>query len=241
MPSSSLLPRFHYRIAEKARDISAAPVLIVALGDSVTQGAAGLNELLHEDVYHAHIKRNLQLRYPQSIFSVINAGVGGETAQGGLQRVDRDVVRHQPDLVLVAFGLNDAGGGGSDGITRYAEDIRSIVNRIRAECEADIILLTPNMMPTRESDAVPECYKHLTPAFIHLQNDGILATYARTLCEIGQDSHVAVADIYSAWTQLAASGIDTTAMLANGLNHPNAEGHRLAADVIMQVIKNDAP
>lgn len=232
------LERFHSRIAEKAHDIASAPVLIVALGDSVAQGAAGLNEILHEGVYHAQLKRLLQQRYPQSIFSVINAGVGGETALGGLRRLDRDVLRHQPDLVLIAFGLNDAAAGAEEGLEHYAETMRDMIGRIRKDSDADIILVTPNMMASRDNDAVPECYRHLTEAFLYFQNTGILAAYAQKLREVGQADNVPVADIYAAWAGLAASGVDTTAMLANGLNHPNVEGHRLAADVIMQVIES---
>jgi hypothetical protein len=37
---------------------------------------------------------------------------------------------------------------------------------------------------------------------------------------------------------MARSGQDTTAMLSNGLNHPDAERHQLAADVLMRVIES---
>ncbi len=39
---------------------------------------------------------------------VINAGVGGNTSREGLARLDKDALRHDPDLVLVQFGGNDA-------------------------------------------------------------------------------------------------------------------------------------
>ncbi len=51
-----------------------------------------------------------------------------------------------------------------------------------------------------------------------------------------EECKVAVADVYAEWQKLSDRGIDTTAMLANGLNHPDAEGHRIAADTIMKAI-----
>jgi GT2 family glycosyltransferase len=76
-------------------------VLIVALGDSVTQGLAEPDRFLHDQVYHAHLKRLLEQRHPLCTFSVINAGADGQTAADGLARFDRDVAAHQPDLLLV--------------------------------------------------------------------------------------------------------------------------------------------
>jgi hypothetical protein len=67
-----MLERFHQRIHEKSTDRSAAPALIVALGDSVTQGIGGIDELYHDDVYHARLKRKLEAvtRYAPSASSM---------------------------------------------------------------------------------------------------------------------------------------------------------------------------
>jgi len=52
---------------------------------------------------------------------------------------------------------------------------------------------------------------------------------------------VAVADVYARWETLETRGVDTTAMLLNGLNHPDEAGHQLAAETIMEVIlKNES-
>jgi lysophospholipase L1-like esterase len=41
----------------------------------------------------------------------VNSGIGGDTAQMGLARIDRDVFAHQPTALVVMFGLNDIGWG----------------------------------------------------------------------------------------------------------------------------------
>jgi acyl-CoA thioesterase-1 len=234
--TTGLLDNFHLRIDAKTRDGSEPPVLIVALGDSVTSGAGLPGHYFHEEVYHAQLKRLLQLRYPTCRFSVINAGDDGRDAPSGVTRLERDVLHHQPDLLLVAYGLNDATARGRKGIEQYGEALTSIVHRAREASAASVILLTPNMMPTRENLNVPLEYQGLGERFIRLQNEGVLAAYAEKVREIGGRHRVAVADIYRIWEDLCLDGVDTTAMLVNGLNHPDTEGHRLAAESIMSLI-----
>ncbi len=231
------LQHFHQRIAEKTADMTARTVIITALGDSVTAGAAAENEFLHGKVYHAQLKTLLEERYPQCIFSVINAGENGQGASGGFNLLERDVLHHQPDLLLIGFGLNDAHSG-LDGLNGYAENLQAIINRAREATAADIILLTPNMMPRHETPNIPERWRAACDKFISLQNDGVLAAYADRVRQVGTQNDIPVADVYAAWETLENEGVDTTAMLANGLNHPDASGHRLAAEILMKVVTN---
>ena len=227
-----MFDRFQKRIAEKTATLSAAPVLIVALGDSVTQGCMAINVIDHVSVYHNVLKGMLEEKYPLCTFSVINAGVGGDSAAGGCKRLNRDVIRHAPDLLIVGFCLNDSGMG-RDGIPQYQKSIGEIVQRTRAETEAEILLLTPNFMVSRDNERIAEQHRQLTEAFIKRQTDGTLKAYSDALKEVGVSMNVPVADVFAEWERLAASGADTTAMLTNGLNHPDAERHRLIADTIM--------
>lgn len=41
-------------------------------------------------------------------WSVVNASVSGETTAGGLRRLPEDLKRHQPRVVVIALGANDA-------------------------------------------------------------------------------------------------------------------------------------
>lgn len=40
-------------------------------------------------------------------FRVINSGLSGDTATRALDRLDRDVIAFDPDLVIISFGMND--------------------------------------------------------------------------------------------------------------------------------------
>jgi len=227
---------FRQRANREIPDLADAPVLIVALGDSVTRGSmAGWLDL--EAVYHNRLRRLLQRRWPDTVFSVINAGVGGETAAGGLGRLERDVIGHQPDLVTVGYGLNDSAAG-SEGTAGFAKTLTTIVRRVQEETPADVILLTPNFM-NRGPTQVAEGYADLVPKFMARQNDGVLAAYAQAVRRVGRERVVAVADVYAAWERLAAAGANTDALLANGLNHPNADAHRIPAELIYACIDPD--
>lgn len=241
MPQRELKPvgalsRLHSRIEESSRDASLGPITILALGDSVTAGAGPEDSLYIDEVYHARLKVLLEQRYPQCDFEVVFVAEGGETAEVGLDHFEAASIAYY-DLLLVAFGLNDASSGGLEGIARYRQDIEAIIARSRATNEADILLVTTNMMPLYATDKIPERWKHLTESFIQVQKTGVLAEYANCLKTIAEEQNVAVADVYAAWQELASQGTDTTQMLNNGLNHPDEKGHLLAARVIMNVLE----
>lgn len=229
------LARFHARIREKTGNAAAAPVLLSAFGDSVTQGFTSAGILEPQAVYHHRIKEGLESAHPACTFSVLNAGSAGETANEALTRLDRDVLRHRPDLTLVAFGLNDSLSG-MEGLAVYRDALLAIIAAIRTHTESDIILLTPNFMRSGERPLGSSAAQALAPTMRALQRDGVVAAHARTMRDVAQQCRVPVADVYAAWAELADSGQDTDALLANGLNHPTAEAHEIAAKLVLEVI-----
>ena len=74
---------------------------VVFLGDSITAART----------YGKIVENYTLLRYPQRRVRFINAGWGGDTAAGGLERLERDVFVHKPTVLLVAYGINDIGWG----------------------------------------------------------------------------------------------------------------------------------
>lgn len=73
----------------------------VALGDSNTYGFG----LPAEAAYPALLEAKLRAHGVQA--RVWNAGINGQTVLQGLARLERDVFQRWPDVVSVAFGLND--------------------------------------------------------------------------------------------------------------------------------------
>jgi len=230
-----MLSYFLRRIAEKAEDVHTAPVLLAALGDSVTQGCMQINVLDPVNVYHQVLKCLLERRYPQTTFSVINAGVSGDSAAGGLKRLDRDVLRHDPDLVLLGFALNDACGG-LEQLDNYLYNMREIVVRIRKSTSADIIVLTPNFMASGDNEKIAPEHRQYTETIINCQNNGVLHQYVERLRQLAIDLQILVADVYAEWEKMAVDEKNTTNFLINGLNHPDVPRQHLIAEKIFDVI-----
>lgn len=110
----------------------AAPVsgdgLIVAFGDSYTEGFGAPPER----AYPATLARSLER-------PVLNKGVSGETAGEAARRLDRDVIRNNPDVVIVEFGVNEAFRGYP--LERALADLDALVARIRADTDAKIVIV----------------------------------------------------------------------------------------------------
>ena len=212
-------------------------VLIVAFGDSVTKGCTSLHKRDPQGVYHNQLKQHLENLYPDVTIDMINSGVGADQATDGLARIDRSVLRFSPDLVLIEFGLNDSVKNGLAGIKSFKQTITDIIERIEQQTDADIILLTPNFLATSDNPNIHEEHRRRGHAktYPKIQNSGILAQYAQALREIGAERNVAVADIYSQWEHLSKV-VDTNTLLSNGLNHPDARGHRIMVETVMTLI-----
>ena len=239
--SKAYLQRFHQRITEKARDVFAPPVVIVAFGDSVTQGFTRAGTIEPAVVYHQQLKESLEHAYPATTFSIINAGVAMHTAIDSLGRLGRDVIRYQPDLVLVAFGLNDAVAAGEDGrFVTFRNTLNTIIDSILDKTESDIVLLTPNFMASGDNPNIAPTEQHYLALLSTIQTQGVLANCAQVVRELAEARQLPVADVYAAWVDLSCQGVDTNNLLANGLNHPNAEAHRLTASLILELVKEAA-
>ncbi len=63
----------------------------------------------------------LRGRYPKAKFVEIFAAVSGTGSNYGAPRLERDVLRHKPDLLFVEFAVND--GGGSPRVEAQMEGI----------------------------------------------------------------------------------------------------------------------
>ncbi len=95
--------------------------VVVFLGDSLTAART----------YGKYIENYTLLRYPDRKVTFINAGFGGDTAEGGLKRLEADVLTHNPTVVTVMYGTNDIGWGvyaDEPHKQRYLAGVRGIVS-----------------------------------------------------------------------------------------------------------------
>ena len=85
------------------------PVNIVIFGDSVSHGFL-VDDVDYENVYWNRLKKKLNAFRDQIPVNMINAAIGGTTATASLKRMEKQVFGHDPDLVIICFGLNDVNG-----------------------------------------------------------------------------------------------------------------------------------
>ncbi len=65
--------------------------------------------------------------FPDTNF--INFGIPGDTAYDGLMRIDYSVLKHNPDLTIIEFGVNDAFSGFS--VNAFKNNLLSIIEKIK--------------------------------------------------------------------------------------------------------------
>lgn len=113
---------------------------IVAFGDSNTEDAQGWFTIL---------KHVLEISVEKADFNFINAGVSYNTTAEALRRIDRDVVVHEPDWVIVALGtfdaqrLNIAPDRTLLPLSETWENIETIQSVLESRVENPLIWITP--------------------------------------------------------------------------------------------------
>ncbi len=190
-------------------------VRYVALGDSITAGWLEHGILDSDVAYPAVLRRRLASVFPHAMLSVINSGLGGDNTEGALARLDRDVLRYDPHLVTICLGLNDARKGASF-VGTFSENLTQIVQRVKAESSADIVLLTPNIRGDHGTD------------------DGLVAEFIRAIRQVARLHDVGLADVHAIYQGAVRMGAQPADLLSNRFSHPTREGHHIFANVLIE-------
>lgn len=183
-------------------------VRIAALGDSLTYG------WMVEKGYIDFLQVMLKANYPAATILFINRGIPGDTAEGGLRRLKEQVIDERPDLVLVQFALNDAFIGCP--LEEYAKNMALIVDRLRLETAAELLLLT-------------------SAALADPQEDTLALKYYGRIELLAELLSVPIARVHAYWKEKTGGNFEGL-LQADGV-HPTAAGYRLMAGAIMQVLK----
>ena len=210
--------------------IAHGPITIVAFGDSVTHGAVGAGEIDYESVYHNRLKKKITEKRNYVPVNVINAGIGGITAADSIGRIDSQVLCHNPDCIVVCFGLNDV----NRSLESYLNSLKTIFDRCKAP-DRDVIFMTPNMLNTHVTPDTEEKYMEYAAVTAKMQNEGRMDEYMNAAVSLAKECGVKVADCYAVWKKMSETQ-DITMCLANRINHPIRELHELFANMLFDVI-----
>lgn len=98
--------------AERGEEIT-----FVAIGGSITQR---YNASLPELCYAALIAKWLENKFKKAKINYINAGIGATGSLIGVHRLERDVLKYNPDFVTVEFSVNE---GDCDATVEYYDNL----------------------------------------------------------------------------------------------------------------------
>lgn len=188
-------------------------VKIVAFGDSITAGGDATQPEL---IFWRRWADELQRKYPRAHVAVVNGATGGDSTVQGLQRLQAKVLDHQPDLVLIGFGMNDHNKGGVP-IPQFEQNLRQMISRIHAGTPAEIVLFSafpPN--------------PHWKFGSHRMQD------YAAATERVARETSCAYADVFNNWQAMAARKKPED-LLGNNINHPNDFGHWIYYRVLSEL------
>ena len=229
---------------KQADNMENSAATIAFLGDSVTQGcfeiyldSAGQIQTVYDQMhgFHNYLKVILSYLYPSVPINLINAGISGDTATHAKTRLERDVIKHHPDLTVVCFALNDCMQG-LIGLSDYIASLSEIFSKLKGS-GSEIIFMTPQTMNTRLSHSLHnELERTIAESAMQMQNGGVLDKYISAAKKLCEENNIKVCDCYSKWKKLADAGVDTTELLANKINHPSREMNWLFAVSLFETI-----
>jgi lysophospholipase L1-like esterase len=173
--------------------------------------------LQSEVAYPARFQKRLMSLYPQAMISVLNMGLGGDNTEGVLARLERDCLRHDPHLVTICLGLNDARRG-REYVPTFQQNLTQIVRTIKARSAADVVLITPNCRGDEESNLV-------------------LAEFVRAIRSVARAEEVALADVNAVYNGAIRMGAQPADLLSNRVSHPTREGHEIFASTLIALFQ----
>lgn len=220
---SEKFPKLHQRLA------SGEQVNLVCLGDSISAGwtASGYGYVFLEPYcppYFDLVTDYIRARYGK--VQAKNYSVGGMNSQwGAADQQIADVVSQSPDLLVLAFGMNDGSGSGSIPTATFQANIKYIIEKVREsvpECE---VVLVSTMLPNAQVGFT------LGDSVLNRQDD-----YLAALKTIEDEfAGVAVANITSVHEHLLSIK-KFQDMSTNNINHPNDYIHRIYAQTVLTTL-----
>ena len=188
------------------------PSIIVFFGDSITFRSGG---------YVGIMEAMLTEHKNPAAAQVINAGVGGDTTDRALVRVD-EVLSHRPTHVFIMLGINDSALEPETRVPRrpieeYITDYRRIIELLEENGTAQIVLMTTT---------------RVVPEWSGRQGwTEVLDRYNAEVRKLAKERYLKLVDVYEAWEKVNVKDL----LNPDGV-HPNIWGHKLIAMTILDFL-----
>jgi acyl-CoA thioesterase-1 len=179
-----------------------SPARIVVLGDSLAAGYG----VTPEEAWPARIQSRIDTA--QLPYTVVNAGVSGDTTAGGVRRIDW-LLRQPIDILILELGGNDGLRGIPPTATR--SNLLGIVRKTRGKSPQTRIVLAGMQMPPSMGRDYSEAFQKVFPEVAQAER---LALVPHLLESVGGVPELNQPDLI----------------------HPTPAGHELIASNVWQIL-----
>ncbi len=193
------------------------PLTIALLGDSISTGcnASGWAKVApFLPPYQDLLAQNLRETYGGEV-TLKNFAVGGTDTGWGLANIEK-VIATNPDLVILAFGMNDSAHRPAK---EYQANTRAMVEAVHKACPNAEFILIATMLGNKDWTTL---------------HHELFSQYRDTLAELCGPG-IVLADMTSLWDAVLQEKKDCD-LTGNGVNHPNDFGHRLYGQVLSSLL-----
>ena len=200
----------------------AKKIKVVFFGDSITEAAVKPNGFIAIDdsLLNPGGTKNYEL---------IGAGISGNKVYDLFFRMDDDVIRRSPDMVVIWVGVNDVWhkkmGTGTDA-DKFERFYRAMVKKLK-EANIKVIVCTPS--------TIGEKFDNTN------EQDGDMNHYADIIRKIAADQHLTLVDMraeFLAYEKLNnKNNLDRGLLTADGV-HLNDAGNQFVAKLMAEGIRN---
>jgi lysophospholipase L1-like esterase len=211
------------------------PLVVVAFGDSTTACREGLT--VYPTLLQAEWDR---CQFPVQI---INAGVRGDHTDRALARFETDVLAHEPQVVILRFGINDAAVdlwasppvvAPRVPLSCFRTNMTLLVDTLQARGVRPI-LCTPN--PLAWSDETLQLYGQWP--YLPEDADGfnvLLRDYVVAIQELAIARAIPLVEVDAAFRKHVSNAEPPWRdLLLDGM-HPNDAGHLLTARLLLPLL-----
>ena len=143
-------------------------IKILFQGDSITD--AGRDRRNYHDLgqgYPKYAAEYISAAHSDTDFEFINFGIGGNRTSQLFDRLYSDAIEFQPDIISILIGVNDMWHRHSHKIlttdAQIALNYRCILERLKRETNAKIVILAPFVLDAEDKDYLREDIKTVLP------------------------------------------------------------------------------
>jgi lysophospholipase L1-like esterase len=192
-------------------------VNLVFHGHSVPAGYHKTPEVKPFESYPLLALGRIKARHPHVVMNAIVTAVGGENCMSGAARFEEEVLSMRPDVIFIDYALNDR----RLPVAEVEKSWRAMARAAKAK-GVPVVFVTPTGAADVKIGAAEEA----------------LEIRAAIIRKVAAEEGLPVADVWDAWKTALAGGVKQESLLSQ-VNHPNREGHDLAAKVIAKLFGVD--